>query len=118
MPETPKGGAINEQPEAKAFAEAIKRAGMAGPAAIALRITGPLAWIGGQMLWAVQPLLQGLGIGSRSGKRIDADPVSRLARFLEGEGNVAELVTQLEAGVEPKATSKSRHSTGGEHEPT
>jgi hypothetical protein len=117
MPETPKGGAIHEQPEAAAFAEAIKRAGMAGPAAIALRIAGPLAWIGGQMLWAVQPLLQGLGIGSRSGKRADADPVSRLARFLEGEGNVSELVTHLEAGAGTKASSKSRHSTGGEHGP-
>jgi len=118
MPETPKGGAIYEQPEAKAFAEAIKRTGMAGPAAIALRIAGPLAWIGGQMLWAVQPLLQGLGIGSRSGKRAEVDSISRLARFLEGEGNVTELVAHLEAGAGTKANSKSRHSRGREHEPT
>lgn len=88
---------------------------MTGPAAIALRIAGPLAWIGGQMLWAVQPFLQGLGIGSR--RDASGEAIPRLAKFLEGEGNVAELVTRLEAGAEKKVKAKSRHSTGSEHGP-
>jgi hypothetical protein len=91
---------VSKSGEAAAIAEAIKKAGMAGPASIALRIASPLSWLGGQMLWAVQPLLQGLhiGPGSRQRKQSGLEGlVPRLATFLEGEGNIAELITHLEA---------------------
>jgi hypothetical protein len=101
--------AASKSGEVAAIAEAIKKAGMAGPASIALRIASPLSWLGGQMLWAVQPLLQGLHIGPGSSQRKHSGLgglVPRLATFLEGEGNIAELITHLEAkpGVEsPKS---------------
>ena len=99
--------------DAAAFARAIKAAGMEGPASIALRVVGPLGWIGGQMLWAVQPLLQGLGSGTRQSKSAavcrDLGVIPRLAKFLEGEGNVAELARRLEADAdgERKVGSKA-----------
>ena len=108
--------------DASVFAEAIKKAGMAGPASIALRIAGPLAWIGGQMLWAVQPLVQGLRVGPRRGQQTSTDMsaegmVPRLARFLEGEGNVAELVAHLESSPEPgrERGKASKSPTGKDH---
>lgn len=47
--------APQEAPDIDALAESIKRSGMAGVASILLHATRPLAWLGGQMLWAVQP---------------------------------------------------------------
>ncbi len=104
--------------DAAAFAEVIKRAGMAGPASIALRIGGPLAWVGGQMLWAVQPLLEGLRVGARSGRKSQAGIVPRLAKFLEGEGNVATLVAHLETqpSRRAKAARKIGHGPSGDRE--
>jgi hypothetical protein len=123
---TSEGEAAASKPgEAAAIAEAISRAGMAGPASIALRIASPLSWLGGQMLWAVQPLLQGLrigpGSGQRKGKGLEG-MVPRLATFLEGEGNIAELITHLEvkSGVQsPKSKVKGPKpaSEGGEDGP-
>ncbi len=119
-PELTPGRAVSNRDDVGTFADAIQRADMVGPALIALRIAGPLSWIGGQMLWAVQPIVQGLRVGP--GKVADtADTgaggvVSRLARFLEGEGNVAELVAHLEAeSVTRSAKRKGSHKSTGEN---
>lgn len=114
-PEARRNDVTQGMGDAMAFAEVIKRAGMAGPASIALRIGGPLAWIGGQMLWALQPLLEGLMVGAGSNCKSQGAMVPRLARFLEGEGNVAALVAQLES--QPTFGSEGKRgpsSSGGE----
>ncbi len=69
------------------------------------------------MLWAVQPLLEGLRVGAGPGRKSQAGVVSRLASFLEGEGNVAELVAHLETPLAPTAKTERKigdSPSGGE----
>lgn len=75
----------------ESLAHTINKAGMAGPAALALHIGRPLAWIGGQMLWALEPFLGGLQ-GSRG-----TISVQSIASLLEHEENVDKLIQHLDA---------------------
>lgn len=69
-----------------AIADTIKRAGMAQVASLLLQTAKPLSWVGGQMLWALQPFLGSLGYSKL---------VSRLAETLEQQGTVDDLVERL-----------------------
>src|SRR5438874_13693989 len=77
-------------PSPELVAEHIKRAGMGDLAAVLLHTFKPVAWVGGQMLWMLQPFVEGLGIGKGT-------PVSTigLAKLLESENGVDELVERL-----------------------
>lgn len=75
----------------EALARAIDKAGMGVPVSLALHATKPLAWLGGQMLWALQPFFGGLW--RRPGAGYDT-----LARLLENEERVDELIERLGAG--------------------
>ena len=73
------------------IAAAIKQAGLSAPALLLLGALKPLSWVGGQMLWVLQPFL-----GSpRKSTVAGSLTLSGVARFLEGEGNVDELVRRL-----------------------
>ena len=78
---------------AQAYADAITKAGMAGPASLGLQIARPLAWVGGQMLWVLEPFIETLS-GRSSRNRLS---VRNLAKFLEGEGNIDRLAERLDA---------------------
>lgn len=84
--------------DAASMAAAIRRTGMEGPASVALRIVKPLAWVGGQMLWVIQPLIEGLGRSGTGRDRNGTTNIARLATFLEEEENVSSLLTHLEDG--------------------
>lgn len=85
MPETGK------QPDSiETIAKAINKSGMTGPAALALHVGRPLAWIGGQMLWAIEPFL-GAGGSSRRGVSLQG-----IATLLEREDGVDELIRHLD----------------------
>ena len=77
-------------PDMAALAESIKRAGMAEVASVALHTAKPLAWVGGQMLWVLQPLIGGLGKSRQ-------ESLSAFARLLEQDGGVDHLIERLEA---------------------
>ena len=62
---------------------------MAGVASILLHVTSPLAWLGGQMLWALQPFA-----GAFGGKQAPFSTGS-IARMLERDGFVDDLVERL-----------------------
>lgn len=99
---TPSNGTVTISPNAvdsntdvEALATAIEAAGMKVPASLALQVGRPLSWIGGQMLWMLQPFVEGLGIGSRR----SPFSVPGLAHLLERDGGVDSLVERLEAGT-------------------
>jgi len=81
-----------ERDETGALASAITRAGMAGPASVALRIVKPLSWMGGQVLWILDPLLGTLGM--RQTPNLFSLP--GLAALLEREDSIDDLIARLE----------------------
>ena len=70
----------------------IRAAGMGDLAALILQTFKPLSWIGGQMLWLLQPFVELPGTGKQA-----RGPVSQLALMLEREDCVDQLVEQLRA---------------------
>lgn len=82
----------NTSDDAELIAHAIRRAGMSAPAALLLGTFKPLAWLGGQLLWALEPLLGGFTRHPRDGVTLRG-----LARFLEQEGSVDDLLDRLQA---------------------
>lgn len=68
----------------------IRRAGMGGLAALLLHTFKPLAWVGGQLFWMIQPFFETPGTGRQTGSL-----VAGLAKLLERENGVDELVEQL-----------------------
>ncbi len=72
------------------IADYIRSSGMADLVAVLLQTFKPLAWVGGQMLWMLQPFIEGPGLGRHS-------PLSTagLARLLEREHGVDEIVDRL-----------------------
>jgi len=89
-----------EQDETGALAAAITTAGMAGPASVALRIMRPVSWIGGQLLWVLEPLLGTLGM------RRTRNPLSLpgLATLLEREEAVDDLISRLDNPTNERRT--------------
>lgn len=81
-----------------AVAEAIARAGMSVPVALALEVGKPLAWLGGQVLWVLQPFADAVGVGARKGPL----SIQGVARMLEREGSMEALVERLDAGAESR----------------
>ena len=110
--------------KATLFADAVQRVGMAGPAMIVLEIAKPLAWVFGQMAWALQPFLGSTNLTTRW--RLPS--VAGIATFLESEGSLDTLLDQLqspgskvssprsEAGIVELRTENPRLGTGKEHE--
>jgi hypothetical protein len=84
----------NRSAAARDVAAALHRAGMGGMAAFMLRAFRPLGWVGGQALWAFQPLLGALGLGARRSALLD---VNALAGLLEREDGIDELLHHLDA---------------------
>ena len=84
---------LTERDETGAMAAAITRAGMAGPASVALHIMKPVSWIGGQLLWVLEPLLGTLGM--RHTQNVFSLP--GLATLLEREDAVDDLISRLES---------------------
>ena len=82
--------------QTSAIATAIDAAGMAAPASVALRIMKPVSWIGGQLLWVLQPLLGTLGM------RRAQNPISLpgIASLLEREDAVDDLIARLDTPSE------------------
>ena len=80
---------------ARDVAGALHRAGMGSVAAFMLRAFRPLGWVGGQALWAFQPFMGALGIGSR--RRSPLLDVESLAGLLEREDGIDELLYHLDA---------------------
>lgn len=79
--------------EIDTIAGAIERADMSGVASLLLQAFKPLSWVGGQVLWAVQPLAGGL-VGRRAGA------LTGLAGLLEREGAVDALIARLDPTAE------------------
>ena len=69
-------------------AAAFCRRGLRLPALVALEAGGPLAFLGGQLLWLAQPVLSLV---------LPADIVRQSARLLEDPAAVSALVERLEA---------------------
>src|SRR5689334_9051799 len=93
-PESPESPSTLEQaPAIDALAGLIRRSGMAGVASVLLDAGRPLVWVGGQLLWALQPFAGALG-GNRSPLS-----VSGIARLLEGEGFPDDLLERLSRPV-------------------
>lgn len=80
------------------IAGALEDRGLAAPALVALHIARPLSWVGGQMLWALQPFLG--GAGNRSGVRQSL--LVEIAGLLEDERKVNALANRLEAAARRK----------------
>lgn len=64
----------------------LDRLGLASSARLLLLGLRPLGWLGGQALWAAQPVLALFGAGA---------PTARLARTLEDEARCAALIAAL-----------------------
>ena len=90
--------APREAPGTVALAGAIERAGMAGVASLLLRATRPLAWMGGQMLWVLQPFAEAFG-GGRAHLSVSA-----IAQALEHEGSVDDLIERLDLHTKDRGT--------------
>ncbi len=86
----------------ESLASAINKMGLAGPASIALHIGRPLAWMGGQLLWALEPLL---GSAARNRGNIS---LHSIASLLEREEDVDGLISRLEAGLQSR---KEQHGS-------
>jgi hypothetical protein len=69
------------------LAERIHRAGLSAPAIFFLEMHKPLAFLGGQMLFAAQPFL---------GRLTGDEPARELASFFEEPANVEKLIERLE----------------------
>jgi hypothetical protein len=76
-------------------ASELERLGLAETAGLVLRGVRPLGWLGGQALWAAQPVLALFGVGV---------PAARLARTLEDEARFAALIAALAptSGEDPR----------------
>jgi hypothetical protein len=99
FPESPAPSpAPREAPGIEALAAGIERAGMAGVASVLLHATRPLAWVGGQMMWALQPFAEAVAGGRASLS------VSAIARMLEREGSVDELIERLNTPGKDRGT--------------
>ncbi|HUP27163.1 MAG TPA: hypothetical protein VM409_01920 [Chloroflexia bacterium] len=83
----------SDQESLNRIARAISGAGLSGPALLMLNVGKPVAWLGGQVLWIMQPLLGTFGIG-RTDKFFS---LPGLATLLERDGGIGELVASLEA---------------------
>ena len=79
----------------------IEAAGMRGPAAVLLHAFKPLAWMGGQLAWILQPFLEGMGSNRHSPLSI-----SRLASLLESERGVDELLDRLTSSEKSEIKKK------------
>ena len=90
--------APREAPGIEALAGVIERAGMAGVASVMLHATRPLAWVGGQVLWVLQPFADAFG-----GRRAPSS-VSALAAALEREGSVDDLIDRLNTPGKDRGT--------------
>jgi len=82
--------------DALALARTLHRAGLGSVAAFALDVLKPLHWIGGQAVWVLQPFIAGLGAGSRRGASMEGLSSSAVARLLERDGGLDDLVFHLE----------------------
>src|SRR3954453_10498499 len=87
---TPDPRPLTSSEHAEALAEMIRRSRMEGPAALLLGTFKPLAWVGGQFLWALQPFVGGTRRSSHDGLTL-----AGVARFLEQEGSVDDLLNRL-----------------------
>ena len=82
--------------------ETIDKMGLRGPVAFALHVARPLAWIGGQLLWALDPFVGSgsgasfAGSGATSGGARRSLYLQSLATLLEREGGVDELLARLD----------------------
>jgi hypothetical protein len=72
------------------LADAVQRYGLRTPTLLALDAGRPLAFVGGQLLWLLQPALSLLVSGQH---------VAQLAQVLEKPETVSALVTRLEANT-------------------
>ncbi|MFQ5401526.1 MAG: hypothetical protein ACE5E7_18250 [Anaerolineae bacterium] len=70
------------------LAAAICRRGLRLPALVALDAGRPLTFVGGQVLWVIQPFLSLL---------LPSDAIGKFARLLEEPAAVSELVARLES---------------------
>ncbi len=80
---------------ARDVAGALHRTGMGSMVAFLLRAFRPLGWLGGQALWAFQPFVGALGMGTR--RRSPLLDVESLAGLLEQEDGIDELLYHLDA---------------------
>src|SRR5690349_13252925 len=81
--------APQDAPDIDAIAESINKSGMSGVASILLHAAKPLSWLGGQMLWALQPFA---GVfGNKRGHL----SVGGVALLLEQEGFADDLAERL-----------------------
>lgn len=79
--------------EIDAIAGAIERAGMSGVASLLLQAFKPLSWVGGQVMWALEPLASGV-VGRRAGV------LTGLAGLLEQDSGVEALIARLDPTAE------------------
>jgi hypothetical protein len=84
-------------------ADQIEAAGMRGLAVVLLHAFKPLAWMGGQMAWVLQPFLEGPGPNKRSPLSI-----SGLANLLESEQGVDNLLDRLTRNPKPEAENQKQ----------
>jgi hypothetical protein len=76
--------------DADQLAARIDAAGMSGVATVLLQAFRPLAWMGGQVAWMLQPFMDGTGADRRSSLSM-----SGLASLLESERGVDDLLASL-----------------------
>ncbi|MBK8987180.1 MAG: hypothetical protein IPM39_14055 [Chloroflexi bacterium] len=88
--ETPDQTATDHNSFIDQLAAAFCRRGLRLPALIALEAGGPLAFIGGQLLWLAEPALSLV---------VSHETVRQTARLLEDPTAVAALVHRLEANA-------------------
>ncbi|MFL5735407.1 MAG: hypothetical protein ACJ78Q_19785 [Chloroflexia bacterium] len=91
--------ALEVAPDIDAIAGLIRRSGMAGVVSVLIDAGRPLAWVGGQALWALQPFVGAIG-GRRSPLLVGG-----IARLLEREGFAEDLIERLNR---PGADSDAR----------
>src|SRR4051794_2692158 len=89
-PQSPSSSAGQDYPEVESLASAIKKAGMAGPALMLLHTFKPLAWVGGQLLWMLEPFF-----GSGRASNGSSPSFARIAGLLEREEQVDRLAGLL-----------------------
>jgi hypothetical protein len=107
---TRRTGDAQPNSDVEAAVRAIEAAGMAVPASIALQVGKPLSWIGGQLLWVLQPFTDALGVGGR--RHNSPITLPGLARLLEQDGGVERLAQRLDAGLSADTGDKSGGGRG------